>query len=259
MPNFCITKRRQRPSLNIKMNCFRVAPSTSSQLAGSQRAAREMLQNKKEGKWRTKHITKRQEGKTGQTGGEVASGEKEMVVLSAASAINIAFFDIRCYFSSFSKFLSNGPIFGITSSDISANKITKSYAHHEPRQLITKTRPLNSINSNFFCNDSMKSVALSNQSIFNRESQSGYSYIGIRSPVNLSFRRYYSSERNHEPLPRLMDFPQIAWPSIFKAIKNWILAHFIITPYFDREFRIQDFLDGSKQVLLPILYYNGVL
>lgn len=50
-------------------------------------------------------------------------------------------------------------------------------------------------------------------------------------------------------LPALMDFHEIVWPSIFKSIKNWILINFIIRPYFDKDFTIQEFSKGSKHAL----------
>ncbi|XP_071439543.1 m-AAA protease-interacting protein 1, mitochondrial isoform X2 [Hetaerina americana] len=46
-----------------------------------------------------------------------------------------------------------------------------------------------------------------------------------------------------------MNFPQIIWPSFFKSLKNWILCTTIITPYFDREFNLPDFISGSKQAV----------
>lgn len=50
-------------------------------------------------------------------------------------------------------------------------------------------------------------------------------------------------------LPRLMDFPEIIWPSALNTIKNWITVQFIIRPYFDSEFQIKDFIYGAKQAL----------
>lgn len=59
-------------------------------------------------------------------------------------------------------------------------------------------------------------------------------------------------------LPPLMAFPKIIWPSFFKSIKNWILINFIICPYFDREFDIQEFAVGTKHALQVIseLYFS---
>ncbi|XP_029714912.2 m-AAA protease-interacting protein 1, mitochondrial [Aedes albopictus] len=70
-------------------------------------------------------------------------------------------------------------------------------------------------------------------------------------------RRSYSTEAPDEfpprgrgrTLPKLMDFPEIIWPSIVKSMKNWIMVHFIIRPYFDREFSLPDFVQGAKQAL----------
>lgn len=57
-------------------------------------------------------------------------------------------------------------------------------------------------------------------------------------------------------LPKLMDFPEIIWPSIMKSIKNWIMVHFIIRPYFDREFSLPEFVQGAKQALQVSFHLN---
>lgn len=56
-------------------------------------------------------------------------------------------------------------------------------------------------------------------------------------------------QRLRRSLPSLMDFEEITWPSVLKTIKNFIFVHFIIRPYFDRDFALQDFIDGSKHAL----------
>ncbi|KAJ3646438.1 hypothetical protein Zmor_024026 [Zophobas morio] len=63
--------------------------------------------------------------------------------------------------------------------------------------------------------------------------------------------RYKSSESGppSSKLPPLMDFPKITWPSLVKSVKNFILATFIIRPYFDREFNLPDFVIGSKKAV----------
>ncbi|XP_065370425.1 m-AAA protease-interacting protein 1, mitochondrial [Calliphora vicina] len=50
-------------------------------------------------------------------------------------------------------------------------------------------------------------------------------------------------------LPRLMNFPEIMWPSMLNSIKNWIKVQFIIRPYIDREFNIRDFCQGAKKAM----------
>ncbi|TMW54639.1 hypothetical protein DOY81_000170 [Sarcophaga bullata] len=50
-------------------------------------------------------------------------------------------------------------------------------------------------------------------------------------------------------LPRLMNFPEIMWPSMLNSIKNWIMVQFIIRPYMDREFNIRDFCLGAKKAM----------
>ncbi|XP_001867849.2 m-AAA protease-interacting protein 1, mitochondrial [Culex quinquefasciatus] len=58
-----------------------------------------------------------------------------------------------------------------------------------------------------------------------------------------------AAPRKPRSLPRLMDFPELVWPSVIKTVKNWIMVHFIIRPYFDREFTLPDFVQGAKQAL----------
>lgn len=62
--------------------------------------------------------------------------------------------------------------------------------------------------------------------------------------------RHYCDERSSKqmPIPRLMEFPQFLWPSLFKVVKNWIMAKFIITPYFDNDFDLNEFGDASRKV-----------
>jgi hypothetical protein len=62
--------------------------------------------------------------------------------------------------------------------------------------------------------------------------------------------RHYCDDGSSKPMPipRLMEFPQFLWPSIFKVVKNWIMAKFVITPYFDNEFDLNDFGDASRKV-----------
>lgn len=59
----------------------------------------------------------------------------------------------------------------------------------------------------------------------------------------------HDSGRKKRSLPALMDFPEIVWPSLLKTLKNYIMVHLIIRPYFDQDFRLQDFIDGSKQAI----------
>lgn len=67
---------------------------------------------------------------------------------------------------------------------------------------------------------------------------------------NAGVSRWYSDDRGppREKLPSLMDFPEIVWPSIIKAFRNWILTNILIKPYFDNDFGLPDFILGSKQV-----------
>ena len=56
-------------------------------------------------------------------------------------------------------------------------------------------------------------------------------------------------------LPVLMEFPNLVWPSVFKTIKNWIMVNFIVKPYFDQEFTMTDFVDGTKHALHVYIPY----
>lgn len=74
-----------------------------------------------------------------------------------------------------------------------------------------------------------------------------------RSNYNFIQKQWYSEDISGPPsnkLPPLMpDFPKIVWPSLLKSIRNFILATFIIKPYFDKEFNLPDFVAGSKKAV----------
>jgi hypothetical protein len=74
---------------------------------------------------------------------------------------------------------------------------------------------------------------------------------------NAGVRRWYSDDRGppREKLPNLMDFPEIVWPTVIKAFRNWILTNILIKPYFDKDFGLPDFIRGSKQVYSTFLYF----
>lgn len=65
------------------------------------------------------------------------------------------------------------------------------------------------------------------------------------------YRKYSTNEENRSSnrLPTLMEFPKIVWPSLLKTIKNWILVNFIVRPYFDQEFNMPNFVNGTKHAL----------
>lgn len=67
-------------------------------------------------------------------------------------------------------------------------------------------------------------------------------------PLN---RKYSTNEENQEikRLPTTMEFPKIVWPSLLKTIKNWILVNLIVRPYFDQEFNMPTFVNGTKHAL----------
>uniref|UniRef100_A0A1B6BYB6 Tim44-like domain-containing protein n=1 Tax=Clastoptera arizonana TaxID=38151 RepID=A0A1B6BYB6_9HEMI len=57
------------------------------------------------------------------------------------------------------------------------------------------------------------------------------------------------NKQNKTNLPKLSDFPEVTWPSVFKTIRNWVLANFIIMRYFDSDFNLPDFVNGSKKAV----------
>lgn len=61
--------------------------------------------------------------------------------------------------------------------------------------------------------------------------------------------RYYCTNKQPE-LPKLMNFPEVVWPSVLKTIRNFILSNFIIKRYFDGEFSLPEFAEASKQVII---------
>ncbi|XP_039275989.1 uncharacterized protein LOC111057237 [Nilaparvata lugens] len=68
--------------------------------------------------------------------------------------------------------------------------------------------------------------------------------------LTLHNNKYCTEKR--EALPKLMDFPEIAWPSLIKTIRNYFLSNFIIRRYFDSEFNLPDFIAGSKQAVVVV-------
>lgn len=97
------------------------------------------------------------------------------------------------------------------------------------------------------------------QNIINRTNITSNQYISWPAAPQIHkfpARRHYSSQNDDEPsvasrksLPKLMSFPQIVWPSVFKTVKNWIMINFIIRPYFDNDFNVNDFVAGTKHAL----------
>ncbi|XP_075215606.1 m-AAA protease-interacting protein 1, mitochondrial-like [Lycorma delicatula] len=63
---------------------------------------------------------------------------------------------------------------------------------------------------------------------------------------------YYCTQNKQPMLPKLMEFPEIFWPSIIKSVRNWILSNFIIMRYLDKDFNLQDFITGSKKAVVVV-------
>lgn len=71
----------------------------------------------------------------------------------------------------------------------------------------------------------------------------------FESSILSSMRCHFYCTQNKTPiLPKLMEFPINTWPSIIKSVRNWIFANFIIMRYFDSDFNLPDFVNGSKKV-----------
>ncbi|XP_013168661.1 PREDICTED: uncharacterized protein C2orf47 homolog, mitochondrial [Papilio xuthus] len=62
-------------------------------------------------------------------------------------------------------------------------------------------------------------------------------------------RTYCEDHAESRKLPQLMEFPPVMWPSFIKYIKNWMFANFIIRPYFDQEFSLNEFIEASKHAV----------
>ncbi|ODN05251.1 hypothetical protein Ocin01_01424 [Orchesella cincta] len=56
-------------------------------------------------------------------------------------------------------------------------------------------------------------------------------------------------DNTEQILPSLMPFPQLVWPKFINAIRNWFFINFIIKPYFDKEFSMNDFILGVKEAV----------
>lgn len=67
--------------------------------------------------------------------------------------------------------------------------------------------------------------------------------------IQLQNRNYCEERMETKKLPQLMEFPPIMWPSFINFIKNWMFANFIIRPYFDQEFSLNEFIDASKHAV----------
>ncbi|KAL1501961.1 hypothetical protein ABEB36_007182 [Hypothenemus hampei] len=80
-----------------------------------------------------------------------------------------------------------------------------------------------------------------------------YFLVPVTLDTNKLSRRWYCQENgppaHPKKLPPLMNMPLMVWPSVLKSLKNLILTTFIIKPYFDNEFTLPDFVQGSKKAV----------
>ncbi|XP_028031208.1 m-AAA protease-interacting protein 1, mitochondrial-like isoform X1 [Bombyx mandarina] len=65
----------------------------------------------------------------------------------------------------------------------------------------------------------------------------------------IQYRKYSEQGTETRKLPQLMEFPPIMWPSFIKYVKNWMFSNFIIRPYFDQEFSLNEFIEASKHAV----------
>lgn len=70
----------------------------------------------------------------------------------------------------------------------------------------------------------------------------------------IQFRNYCEDRVEARKLPQLMEFPPIVWPSLLKFIKNWMFANFIIRPYFEQEFSLNEFIEASKHAVQVFIF-----
>lgn len=71
---------------------------------------------------------------------------------------------------------------------------------------------------------------------------------------NIGLEKKYSTEPEKEDsknvkLPPLMNSSPIIWPSIIRSFKNVIFSYFIIKPYMDHDFDLNEFILGSKKAV----------
>lgn len=92
------------------------------------------------------------------------------------------------------------------------------------------------------------------------------SYKYLQAPVisrcSVINRNYCDNKLETRRLPQLMEFPPVVWPSFINFIKNWMFSTFIIRPYFEQEFSLQEFIEASKHAVqvsfINFLYFLPV-
>ncbi|XP_012277237.1 uncharacterized protein LOC105697999 [Orussus abietinus] len=84
-----------------------------------------------------------------------------------------------------------------------------------------------------------------------------WQYFNIKTSIaNVTARSVFVQCRNFttEPEPRtelryLVEEPAITLPNVFYALRNLLLTHFIIKPFMDKDFNIQDFKNGAIEAV----------
>ncbi|XP_026688682.1 uncharacterized protein LOC103523273 [Diaphorina citri] len=108
-------------------------------------------------------------------------------------------------------------------------------------------KSLNAVSKNFLGTFSKNPVASSYKRV---------NYVLFNHPVckSCNAHQFFSSYNDKDnqnsglAIPKFSNLPEIVWPSLFKSIKNVIYTYFIIKPYFDVEFDLNDFEQGSRKV-----------
>jgi len=59
-------------------------------------------------------------------------------------------------------------------------------------------------------------------------------------------QRLFCSKQEPTKL-HIMDFSLLVWPNVIKFMKNWFLSGLIVRPYFDPDFSLYQFVEGSQQ------------
>ncbi|GAB1602797.1 uncharacterized protein LOC115232575 [Argonauta hians] len=67
-------------------------------------------------------------------------------------------------------------------------------------------------------------------------------------PFGTFSHRSYHDDKSNKPFLKLMDFPEIIWPSPIKSFRNWWFSK-LIRGYYDNSFSIESFLTGSEQAI----------
>ncbi|CAL8121904.1 unnamed protein product [Orchesella dallaii] len=93
--------------------------------------------------------------------------------------------------------------------------------------------------------------SLAHSVLYTHSSSSIKSYCCLYTPIRLNHSSGDKNELDNRELmlPSLMPFPKILWPKFVNVIRNWFFINFIIKPYFDKEFSMNEFIVGVKEAV----------